>query len=133
MKRLDHIAIAVSDLEAAETTYREMLGLAWEGREEVVSQKVMTSIFRIGEIRVELISPTAEDSPIAGFLAKRGNGLHHICLEVDDIEAEMERLKSHGVRLLSEKPTAGVGGSKVIFLHPRDAHGVLVELVEKPH
>ncbi|HEX7343514.1 MAG TPA: methylmalonyl-CoA epimerase [bacterium] len=131
MNRINHIAIAVTDLEAAETTYRDVLGLEWQGREEVVSQKVMTSIFRMGESRVELISPTAEDSPIAAFLAKRGNGLHHICFEVENIEAEMQRLKSRGARLLSEKPTAGVGKSKVIFLRPQDAHGVLVELVEK--
>ena len=131
MKRLNHIAIAVSDLDAAEQTYRDVLGLEWQGREEVVSQKVMTSTFGIGESQVELINPTAEDSPIAAYLAKRGNGLHHICFEVDDIEAETERLKRRGVRLLSEKPTAGVRGSKVVFLHPKDANGVLVELVEK--
>ena len=132
MKRLDHIAIAVADLDAAEKTYREVLGLEWEGREEVVGQKVMASIFRVGASRVELICPTAEDSPIAAFLAKRGSGLHHICFEVENIEAEMERLKSRGVRLLSEKPSIGVGGSQVVFLHPKDAAGVLMELVEKP-
>ncbi len=131
MKRLDHIAIAVADLDAAEKTYRDMLGLEWEGREEVIGQKVMTSIFRVGESRVELICPTAGDSPIAAFLAKRGDGLHHICFEVDNIVFEMQRLKSRGVRLLSERPTVGVGGSKVVFLHPKDAGGVLVELVEK--
>jgi len=132
MKRLDHIAIAVADLDAAEKTYREMLGLEWEGREEVAGQKVMTSIFGVGESRVELICPTADDSPIAAFLAKRGGGLHHICFEVADIEAEMELLRLRGVRLLSEKPTVGAGGSKIVFLHRKDAEGVLVELVEKP-
>ncbi len=131
MKRIDHIAIAVSNLDAAEKIYRDVLGLAWEGREEVVGQKVMASIFKVGESRVELICPTAQDSPIAAFLTKRGSGLHHICFEVNDIEAEMQRLKRRGVRLLSEKPTAGVGGSKVVFLYPKDAAGVLVELVVK--
>ena len=132
MKRMNHIAIAVADLDAAEKIYREILKLEWKGREEVADQKVMTSIFRAGESRVELICPTAEDSPIAAFLTRRGNGLHHICFEVENIKAEMERLKSRGVRLLSEKPTTGVGGSRVVFLHPKDAEGVLVELVEKP-
>ena len=131
MRRLDHIAIAVADLDATEKSYREVLGLEWEGREEVAGQKVMTSIFRAGESRVELICPTAADSPVAAFLIRRGDGLHHICFEVENIEAEMERLKSRGVRLLNEKPTGGVGGSKIVFLHPKDAGGVLMELVEK--
>ncbi len=131
MKNIDHIAIAVSNLEEAEKLYREVLGLEWKGREEVMGQKVMTSIFQTGSSRVELITPLGDDSPIAGFLEKKGSGLHHICLQVDDIEAEMKRLKEKGVRLLNETPTAGVGGSRVVFLHPRDFAGVLIELMEK--
>jgi len=131
MKSLDHIAIAVSDLDVAEKHYRDLLGLEWEGREEVESQKVLTSIFKAGESRVELICPTAADSPIAGFLSRRGPGLHHICFEVHDIEAEIARLKARGIRLLSDHPTPGVGGSRIIFLHPKDAAGVLIELIQK--
>jgi methylmalonyl-CoA/ethylmalonyl-CoA epimerase len=128
--RLDHIAIAVSDLDAAETAYKA-LGLPWKGREEVPDQKVLTSLFQSGDSRVELITPTADDSPIAGFLAKKGSGLHHICFEVPDIEAEITRLKSEGFRLLNETPRPGIEGSRVVFLHPASAAGVLVELVEK--
>lgn len=128
--RLDHVAIAVSDLEAAETAYKA-LGLAWKGREEVPSQKVLTSIFQSGDSRVELITPTADDSPIAGFLAKKGPGLHHICFKVADIVAEIARLKSQGLRLLNDVPRPGVEGSRVAFLHPVSAAGVLVELTQK--
>ena len=132
MKKLDHIAIAVADLDAAESAYKEVLNLDWKGREEVTGQRVMTSIFKAGESRLELISPTSEDSPIAGFLQKKGSGLHHICLEVEDIEAEITRLKSRGTRLLNETPAAGIGGTRIAFLHPKEAAGVLIELVEKP-
>jgi methylmalonyl-CoA/ethylmalonyl-CoA epimerase len=128
--RLDHVAIAVSDLDAAEAAYKA-LGLSWEGREEVPSQKVMTSLFQSGDSRVELITPTADDSPITGFLAKKGPGLHHICFEVPDLEAEIVRLKTAGFRLLNESPRPGVGGSQVVFLHPASAAGVLVEMTEK--
>ncbi|TKJ41016.1 methylmalonyl-CoA epimerase [candidate division LCP-89 bacterium B3_LCP] len=131
MKRIDHIAIAVADLDAAEVVYRDTLNLEWGGREEVATQKVLTSIFKVGESRLELVSPTAGDSPIAAFLRKKGGGLHHICFEVDDIEAEMKNLKDKGMRLLNSTPTPGVGGSRVVFLHPKDSSGVLVELVEK--
>ncbi len=132
MKKLDHVAIAVTDLDAAEAAYKNVLNLNWEGREEVTGQKVMTSIFQAGESRIELISPTSEDSPITAFLQKKGPGLHHICLEVEDIEVEIARLKAKGARLLNETPTAGVGGTRIAFLHPKEAAGVLIELVEKP-
>jgi len=131
MMRLDHVAIAVRNLDAAEEAYRSLLGLEWEGREEVAYQKVSTSIFQAGDCRVELITPTAEDSPIAAFLSKRGPGLHHICFAVDDIEAEIARLKGKGAKLLNQQPVSGVGGTRIAFLHPEDAAGVLVELVQK--
>ena len=91
----------------------------------------MASIFKIGESRIELIAPTADDSPIAAFIAKKGGGLHHVCFEVDDIEAEMSLLKEKGAQLLNDTPVAGVGGSRVAFVHPRSAAGVLIELVQK--
>jgi methylmalonyl-CoA/ethylmalonyl-CoA epimerase len=131
MKRIDHIAIAVTDLDAAEAAYTHLLDLEWLGREEVESQKVLTSMFRVGVSRIELIAPTGDDSPIAKFLQKRGSGIHHICFEVDDIDAEIARLKEQGARLLNETPTPGVGGTRVAFLHPREAAGVLIELVQK--
>jgi len=131
MKRIDHIAIAVSDLDAAETTYRDVLDLNWQGREEVGGQKVITSIFDVGESRVELITPTSDESPIAGFLKKKGQGLHHICFEVDDIEAEMKALHQKGAVLLNETPADGIEGSRVAFLHPKSGAGVLIELTEK--
>src|SRR5512143_3100612 len=102
MKDIHHIAIAVSDLDAAEKIYRDALCLKWRGREEVAGQKVMTSVFEMGQSRLEFISPTTEDSPIAGFLSKKGPGLHHVAFEVEDIEEEMARLKKAGVRLLNE-------------------------------
>ena len=131
MRKIDHIAIAVSDLDAAEITYCDLLGLQWQEREEVEGQKVMASIFRVGESRIELIAPTAEDSPIAAFLARKGGGLHHIFFEVDDIEAEISRLQEKGAQLINDTPANGVGGSRVVFLHPKSAAGVLIELVEK--
>ncbi len=131
MKKIDHIAIAVSDLDAAELTYCDLLGLEWQEREEIKGQKVLASIFKVGESRIELISPTADDSPIAAFIAKKGGGLHHICFEVDDIEAEMSRLQEKGAKLLNDTPTTGVGGSRIVFLHPKSAAGVLIELMEK--
>ncbi len=131
MKKIDHVAIAVADLDAAESAYRDVMELEWEGREEVTGQKVMASIFNIGECRIELISPTSDESPIAGFIQKKGSGLHHICFEVDDIEAEMVKLKAKGARLLNETPAEGVGGSRVAFLHPKSGAGVLIELTVK--
>jgi methylmalonyl-CoA/ethylmalonyl-CoA epimerase len=128
--RLDHIAIAVSDLDAAEAAYKA-LGLPWQGREEVSSQKVMTSIFQSGDSRVELITPTAEDSPISAFLLKKGSGLHHLCFEVADLESEIVRLKAQGFRVLNETPRPGVEGSRVAFLHPASTAGVLVEIAQK--
>ncbi len=132
MKRIDHVAIAVSDLDGAEAAYSHLLNLDWKGREEISGQKVMASIFQVGESRIELISPTEEASPIAAFLKKKGSGLHHICFEVEDIKAEISRLKEEGARLLNETPVDGVGGTRIAFLHPQEAAGVLIELVEKP-
>ncbi len=131
MKKIDHIAIAVSDLEAAETLYRDLLGLKWEGREEVPDQQVLTSIFQAGECRLELISPTSPTSPVSNFLEKKGSGLHHVCFEVEDLAAEIAQLKSSGTRLLNDSPRLGVGDSRIVFLHPKDTAGVLIELVEK--
>ena len=126
--RLDHIGIAVSDLASALAFYRDALGLEVEVGEEVASQRVRAHFIPAGEAALELLEATAEDSPIAKYVAKRGPGLHHITLRVDDIRVALERLKARGVRLIDETPRPGAHGSLVAFIHPSSAHGVLVEL-----
>jgi methylmalonyl-CoA/ethylmalonyl-CoA epimerase len=127
---LDHIGIAVADLREALAFYRDALGLEIEPPEEVASQRVRAHVILAGEAALELLEATADDSPIAKFVAKRGPGLHHITLRVDDIRAALARLAARGVRLIDETPRPGAHGSLVAFIHPSSAHGVLVELVE---
>ncbi|WP_224249006.1 methylmalonyl-CoA epimerase [Hyalangium gracile] len=131
-KGLDHVAIAVKDLDKAIALYRDTLGLELSEIEEVPEQKVRTAIFGHGSGRVELICPTSADTGVAKFLEKRGEGLHHICLEVEDIEASLAELKAKGAPLIDETPKPGAGGAKVAFIHPKGSHGVLVELSQKP-
>ena len=131
-KGLDHVAIAVKDLDQAVGLYRDVLGLELAEIEEVPEQQVRTAIFGRGMGRIELISPTVSDSGVAKFLAKRGEGLHHICIEVDDIEAAIAALKSRGAPMIDETPKPGAGGAKVAFVHPKGSHGVLVELRQGP-
>jgi methylmalonyl-CoA epimerase len=126
--RLDHIGIAVADLDAALRFYRDALGLDVEAPEEVASQRVRAHFIPAGEAALELLEATAPDSPIATYLEKRGPGLHHITLRVDDIDDALERLKARGVRLIDERPREGAHGSRVAFIHPASTHGVLVEL-----
>jgi methylmalonyl-CoA epimerase len=125
---LDHVGIAVADLNAALAFYRDALGLEVEAPEEVASQRVRAHLMPVGDAGLELLEPTAPDSPIAKFNEKRGPGLHHITLRVDDIHAALAHLKSRGVRLIDERPRTGAGGSQIAFIHPSSAHGVLVEL-----
>ena len=125
---LDHIGIAVANVAEALAFYRDALGLEVETPEEVPSQGVRAHFIPTGESAVELLEPTAEDSPIAKFIAKRGPGLHHITLRVDDLVAALTQLKARGVRLIDETPRPGAHGSLVAFIHPASAHGVLVEL-----
>lgn len=125
---LDHIGIAVSDLAAALAFYRDALGLEVETPEEVPSQRVRAHFIPVGEAAIELLEATAPDSPIAKFVEKRGPGLHHITLRVDDIRAALAVLKARGARLIDEEPRPGAHGSLVAFVHPAAAHGVLVEL-----
>lgn len=126
--RLDHIGIAVSNLGEALAFYRDALGLDVEAPEEVTSQRVRAHFIPAGEGALELLEATAEDSPIAKYVGRRGPGLHHITLRVDDIRAALARLKARGVRLIDETPREGAHGSLVAFIHPSSAHGVLVEL-----
>ena len=130
MEKIEHIGIAVKDLEAANRTYAALLGIAHYKTETVESEGVDTSFFRVGESKIELLAATREDSPIAKFLEKRGEGIHHIAFEVKDIRAELKRLKSEGFVLLNEEPKKGADNKLVAFLHPKSANGVLVELVQ---
>jgi methylmalonyl-CoA/ethylmalonyl-CoA epimerase len=125
---LDHIGIAVRDLDEALAFYRDALGLEIEVTEDVPSQRVRAHFIRVGEPALELLEATAPDSPIAKAVDKRGPGLHHITLRVDDIRAVLARLKARGVRLVDESPRPGAEGALVAFIHPSAAHGVLVEL-----
>jgi len=125
---LDHIGIAVKDLAAALAFYRDALGLDIEGTEDVASQKVRAHFAGVGESRLELLEAIGPDSPIAKFLDKRGPGLHHITLRVDDIQAALDQLRAKGIRLIDEQPRPGAERSLVAFVHPASTGGVLVEL-----
>ena len=129
---LDHIGIAVKNLDEALAFYRDALGLEIEAPEDVASQRVRAHFIPAGGAALELLEATAEDSPIAKYVAKRGPGLHHITLRVDDIRAALAQLKEKGVRLIDESPREGAHGSLVAFIHPASAHGVLVELKQDP-
>jgi methylmalonyl-CoA epimerase len=129
--KIDHIGIATNGIESAAGFYREALGLNLEDIEEVASQNVRVAMLPLGESRIELLEPTSEDSPISKFLAKRGPGIHHLAVRVDDIHASLADLKQKGARLIDEQPREGAGGCLVAFIHPSSAGGVLIELVEK--
>jgi methylmalonyl-CoA/ethylmalonyl-CoA epimerase len=131
-KGLDHVAIAVKDLPRAIAVYRDALGLDLAEEEEVAEQQVRTAIFGRGMGRIELICPTTEDSGVARFLNKRGEGLHHICIEVEDIDASLAQLKAQGAPLIDDSPKPGAGGARVAFIHPRGTGGVLIELRQGP-
>lgn len=128
---LDHVGIAVAGIDEALAFYRDALGLEVEATEEVASQRVQVHFIRTGESSIELLAATAPDSAIAKYVAKRGPGLHHITLRVEDIHAALAQLKSRGIRLIDEKPRPGAHGCLVAFIHPSSAHGVLVELSQK--
>src|SRR6266481_661461 len=129
--KIDHIGIATNGIDDAARFYLESLGLQIEHVEEVASQKVRVAMLPLGESRLELLEATSDDSPISKFLAKRGPGIHHIALRVDDIRATLADLKLKGARLIDEEPRAGAGGCLVAFVHPSSTGGVLIELVEK--
>jgi methylmalonyl-CoA/ethylmalonyl-CoA epimerase len=126
--RLDHIGVAIDDLRGALAFYRDALGLEVGPAEEVPSQKVRAHFIALGGTAIELLEATDADSPIARYLAKRGPGLHHVTLEVDDIRAALATLQARGVRLIDGSPRPGAHGSLVAFIHPSSAQGVLVEL-----
>lgn len=127
IQQIDHIGIAVRSLDEGIAYYEKTLGLTCEGREEVASQKVRTAFFHVGEVHLELLEPTDPDSPIAKFLEKNGEGIHHIAFRSDNIEAQLQQAADSGCRLIHEKPFPGAAGKLVAFLHPKSTHGVLTE------
>jgi len=130
--RIAHLGIAIKDLEPVKKLYGGNLNLELKGEEVVASQKVQVSFFKVGESSLELLLPTAGDSPVAKFLETRGEGFHHLALEVEDINAALAELKAAGVRLIDETPREGAHGTLVAFLHPKATYGLLVELVQSP-
>jgi len=131
MIRIEHIGIAVKDLNKAEELYAKLLGTGSYKREEVASEGVITSFFQVGPNKIELLESTRADGPIAKAIEKRGEGMHHIAFEVDDIRTEMARLKDEGFTLLNEEPKRGADNKLVCFVHPKSANGVLVELCQE--
>ncbi len=132
LDRIYHLGYAVRDLEAAARFYEENFG-AWPSEPEVVEdQGVVATMFRVGESQIELVQPTRPESPVGKFLAKHGEGFHHVAFQVDDLEGALAELKRNGVDLIDESPRVGAGGTRMAFVHPKDAFGVLTELVELP-
>ena len=131
-KRINHIGIAVKNIDETMKFYRDMLGFEFKGMDIVESQKVKVAMFKIGETNIELVQATSEDSPIAKYLQKNKEGIHHICYEVDNIEKALEDLKAKGVKLIDNEPRKGAHNTKVAFIHPKASGGVLTEICELP-
>jgi methylmalonyl-CoA/ethylmalonyl-CoA epimerase len=129
--KIDHLGIAVRSISDSLGFYQDALGLELAQTETVDNQGVNVALLSVGESRIELLEPFSEETPVGRFIARRGEGLHHICYEVDDLISKLDELRSRGVRLLEGYPRRGAEGKLVAFLHPASAHGVLVELVEK--
>ncbi len=130
VKELEHVAIVVPDIDTARKTYVETLGMREGEREHVADQKVNVLMVYAGNQRIELVEPAAEDSPVTGFLTKRGPGLHHLAYRVDDLDAALVKLAAAGVRLIDREARPGAHGTRIAFVHPSAAGGVLTELVE---
>ncbi|MDI3534367.1 MAG: methylmalonyl-CoA/ethylmalonyl-CoA epimerase [Thermosediminibacterales bacterium] len=131
IKKIDHIGIAVSNLEEALKLYTDVLGLNLADTEIVEEQKVKVAFLPIGDTEIELLEPTDPDSPIAKFIEKRGQGIQHIAFRVDNIEEAIKEMKDKGMRMIDEKPRYGAGGANIAFIHPKSTQGVLVELSER--
>lgn len=131
IKKIDHLGIAVPNLNDAIALYTSLLGKGPEHIEEVADQKVKAAFFSVGESNLELLEPTAPDSPISKFLEKRGGGIHHLCVEVDDLDACLADYKVQGVTLIDQVPRQGAHGKRVAFVHPKSTGGVLIELSQK--
>ena len=133
LEKINHIGIAVQSIAATLPFYRDQLGMACLGTEEVAEQRVMVAMLEIGESKIELLEPTSPDSPVAKFLEKNGQGIHHIAYEVEDIEATIADLIKKGTRMIDEKPRNGAHGSLIAFIHPKSSYGVLTEICQSGH
>ena len=131
LDKIDHLGIAVHSIAEAKKFYENVLGLPCEGEETVESQKVKTAFFAVGEVHIELLEPTSEESAIAKFLARNGEGIHHVAYRTDDIEGQIRQARDNGCRLVHETPVEGAGNKLVAFLHPKSTHGVLTEFCSK--
>ncbi|MBS4534705.1 methylmalonyl-CoA epimerase [Clostridium sp. D2Q-14] len=131
VKKVDHIGVAVKDLEETIKFYTDILGMDLQGTEVVEEQKVKVAFLPIGDSEMELLESTEKDGPIAKFIEKKGQGIQHIAYRVDDIEKSIEELKAKGIKMIDEKPRYGAGGAKIAFLHPKSTHGVLVEICQR--
>lgn len=131
IQKIEHLGIAVADAEAAKEVFSRILNTSCYKEENVESEKVNTAFFKVGESKIELLSASQEQSVIAGFIAKRGEGMHHVALAVDDIYAEMERLRGLGFQFINEQPKDGADNKLIAFLHPKTTAGVLVELCQE--
>ena len=130
MKKIEHIGIAVKDLDASNNLYEKLLGVSHYKIEDVATEGVKTSFFKVGESKIELLQATSPNSPIAKFIEKRGEGVHHLAFYVEDIEGEIERLKNEGFELIDDIPKQGADHKKIAFLHPKSSGGVLIELCQ---
>jgi len=131
VKQVSHIGVAVESIDEQIRFYRDVLGLELNGVEEVVAQKVKVAFLQVGETRIELLEPTSSDSPVRGFLDKKGMGVHHLAFEVDDLDAALAEARAKGVKLIDEQPRLGAGHVRIAFLHPKSTNGVLTELCER--
>ncbi|HEX9778326.1 MAG TPA: methylmalonyl-CoA epimerase [Geopsychrobacteraceae bacterium] len=129
-EKIDHIGIAVKNLENSIPFYRDQLGMVFEGTEEIAEQRVRVAFLKVGQSRIELLEPTTPDSPVAKFLEKHGEGIHHLAYEVEDIEQALRDLAAQGVQLVDKLPRQGAHGSRIAFLHPRASGGVLTEICQ---
>jgi len=132
LKKMDHVAIAVNNLEEAAKFYQNVLGLTLTGVEVVTAQKTKVGFLKIGDVNIELVQPAEPDSPLVKFLESKGQGIHHLCFEVDDVEAEVKKYLEKGATMVDQKPRPGAHNTKVAFVHPKSSGGVLIELNEFP-
>lgn len=132
IKKIDHLGIAAATHQAAKATFERVLGLPLKSVSEVPTQKVRTAFYSCDNVNFELLESTGPDGPVAKFLQKRGEGFHHVAFEVDDLEAELGRVRALGVELIDEAPRPGAHGTKIAFLHPKSTNGLLIEFVERP-
>jgi methylmalonyl-CoA/ethylmalonyl-CoA epimerase len=133
LHKINHIGIAVQSIDAVIPFYRDQLGMEFLGKEDVPEQKVRVAMLCVGESKIELLEPMSSDSPVAKFLEKNGQGIHHIAYEVEDVQAAIAKLVADGARMIDEKPRNGAHGSLIAFVHPKSSHGVLTELCQAGH